>query len=388
MDLRYTAEENDFRMEVRARIASEIPASLKDKVRDGVPLDKTDFVLAHRLLNSMGWAVPHWPVQWGGRNWTPIRRFILQEEIQRACVPGPLSANVSMIGPVLAAFGSQEQKQRFLPRIANLDDWWCQGFSEPNAGSDLASLRTSAGRSDDHYVINGQKIWSTYAQHADWMFALVRTDLHAKPQRGISFILIDMRSPGITQRPIRLIDGDSEVNEVFFDNVEVPIENLVGAENHGWDYAKYLLAHERTGIAGIGLAKELLQRVRSLAAATEVPGGSVWSDLDFRMRVVEVEVELASLEIMQLRVAASVSGDASVELAASLLKIKGSEIQQRASELLLEVAGPCGALAPAEGLDSWQSHSAGLYFNLRKLSIYGGSNEIQRNIVAKSLLGN
>lgn len=387
MDLRYTSDEQRFREEVRANLESEVPRALREKVRKGAPLEKEDFVIAHRILNRLGYAVPHWPVQWGGRDWTPVQRSIVAEEIQRACVPAPLSANVSMIGPVLAAFGSPAQKERFLPRIASLDDWWCQGFSEPNSGSDLASLKMSARRTDDGYVINGQKIWTTYAQHADWIFALVRTDLQAKPQRGISFVLIDMRSQGITLRPIELIDGDCEVNEVFFEDVEVPLENLVGAENHGWDYAKYLLTHERTGIAGIGVAKEMLERVKAYARTTIHGGTSLWSDENFRLTVAEVEVELSALEVTQLRVGTSTRGDAAIDSAASLLKVKGSEIQQRATELLLEVAGPDAWLRPTESTEDWQAYSTGLYLNWRKLSIYGGSNEIQKNIVAKSVFG-
>jgi alkylation response protein AidB-like acyl-CoA dehydrogenase len=388
LDLRYTAAEQAFRADVHARLRDAVPAALRHKVRMGVPLDKTDQVQAHRILHRLGWAVPHWPIDWGGQALTAVQRYILLEEIHAACVPPPLAANVSMIGPVLVAFGSQQQKERFLPRIANLDDWWCQGFSEPNAGSDLASLRTTATRSDGHYVVNGQKIWSTQAQHADWMFALVRTDLQAKPQRGISFLLIDMRSPGITQRPIRLVGGEPEVNEVFFDDVRVPIENLVGAENHGWDYAKYLLSHERTGIAGVGIVKELLARIRDFARQRRRAGGTRRDDAALRVRVAEIEVELSALEITQLRAAASQRLDTSIDVTASLLKIKGSELQQRASELLMDLAGPAGTVAPDGSSDGWEHRAAGLYLNGRKVSIYGGSNEIQRNIVAKMLLGN
>lgn len=388
MDFRFTAEENAFRERVRQFLAKEIPEEIRAKVRAGVPLSKEDMVTSHRILNKAGYAVPHWPKEWGGSNFSAVERYILLEEIQMAAVPPPLSANASMIGPVLAAFGSETQKRQFLPRIANLDDWWCQGFSEPESGSDLASLKLPARKVGDRYVLNGQKIWTTYAQHADWMFCLVRTDFEAKPQRGISFLLVDMRSPGITQRPIILVDGDHEVNEVFFDNVEVPVENLVGEENRGWDYAKYLLAHERTGIAGIGVAKELVARIRNLAKATKLTSSaSVWNDQGFRIRLAEIEVDLAALETTQLRVAAAQRVDESLDAAASLLKIRGSELQQAATALLLELAGGAGVVEPGEGELDWRHHAAGVYLNWRKLSIYGGSNEIQRVIIAKSLFG-
>jgi alkylation response protein AidB-like acyl-CoA dehydrogenase len=304
-----------------------------------------------------------------------------------------------MVGPVIAQFGSEEQKQRFLPRAANLDDWWCQGFSEPGAGSDLASLRTRAVRDGDHYVVSGQKTWTTLAQHADWIFCLVRTDIAAKKQEGISFLLIDMTSPGVVVRPIITVDGRHEVNEVFFDEVKVPLANLVGEENKGWDYAKFLLGHERTGIARIGITKQRLARVKAIAKVTPAGEGTVWDNPAFRARHTMAEVELKALEITQMRVVSQMTHKAGPgsNAAASILKIKGSELQQTATELLLEAAGPHAIVFrdrrgeersndPLAELE-WASLAAQTYFNYRKVTIYGGSNEIQRNIIAKQLLG-
>jgi alkylation response protein AidB-like acyl-CoA dehydrogenase len=338
-------------------------------------------------------------VEWGGKDWSPVQRYIFTEELQRAAVPLPLQFNVFMVGPVIAAFGSEEQKKRFLPATASLDIWWCQGFSEPGAGSDLASLRTRAEKRDGKYIVSGQKAWTTLGQYADWIFCLVRTDREAKKQRGISFLLIDMKSPGITVRPVVTIDGAHEVNEVFFDEVEVPAENLVGEENKGWDYAKFLLANERTGIARIGMSKQRIARAKRLARETEAGEGTLWDDPAFRRRVAAIEVELKALEITQMRVvAAQRHRDADKpDPASSILKIKGSELQQATTELLLDIAGPYAQAAPdhedgegrnepsllPEGMDA----IAPLYFNARKVSIYGGSNEIQRNIIAKAFLG-
>ncbi|HYY84384.1 MAG TPA: acyl-CoA dehydrogenase family protein, partial [Beijerinckiaceae bacterium] len=261
MDLRFTDEELAFRQEVRAFMKSALPERLRRKMIDRHHPSKQDLVDWQQTLNAKGWAVPHWPVEWGGTGWDPVRQYIFQDELQQAPAPSPLPFNTSMVGPVIIAFGSEEQKRRFLPRIANLDDWWCQGFSEPGAGSDLASLKTTAKRDGDHYVVNGQKTWTTLAQHADWIFCLVRTDMAAKKQEGISFLLIDMKTPGITVRPIETIDGGHEINEVFLDDVRVPIENLVGQENKGWDYAKFLLGNERTGIARVGISKARVRRL-------------------------------------------------------------------------------------------------------------------------------
>ncbi|MBV9539300.1 MAG: acyl-CoA dehydrogenase family protein, partial [Acidisphaera sp.] len=270
MDLNFSAGEIAFRDEMREVFRTAIPERIRRRVLEGGHPSRDEQVECQRILNARGLAVPHWPREWGGRDWTPVQSYLYLDELQQAGVPSPLPFNTSMVGPVIAEFGSTEQKQRFLPRAANLDDWWCQGFSEPGAGSDLASLRTSARRDGDRYVVNGQKTWTTLAQYADWIFCLVRTDAAAKKQEGISFLLIDMKTKGIEVRPIRTIDGGREVNEVWFDDVVVPADNLVGQENKGWDYAKFLLGNERTGIARIGMSKARLKRVRELAALERV----------------------------------------------------------------------------------------------------------------------
>src|SRR5580704_17941145 len=305
MDLRFTPEENAFRAEVRAFMKENLPAAIRSKMVEGRRLGKDDLVTWQRILNAKGWAVPHWSKEWGGTGWSPVEIYLFRDEMQQAPAPEPLPFGTNMLGPVLIAFGNEAQKKRLLPRIANLDDWWCQGFSEPGAGSDLASLRTQAKRYGNHYVVNGQKTWTTLAQYADWIFCLVRTDAAAKKQEGISFLLIDMRSPGITVRPIQTIDGGHEVNEVFFDDVEVPVENRVGDENRGWDYAKLLLGRERTSIARVGASKERLRRIRELAALELSGGRPLIEDERFREKLTALEVELKALEITQLRVVAA-----------------------------------------------------------------------------------
>jgi pimeloyl-CoA dehydrogenase large subunit len=400
MDLRFTPEELAFRDEVRTFMRTALPADIRSKLVEGRRLKKDDLVVWQRILNAKGWAVPHWPAEWGGRNWTPTQHYIFLEELQQAPAPPPLGFGVTMVGPVIIAFGSDAQKKRFLPRIANLDDWWCQGFSEPGSGSDLASLKTSAKRVNGNYVINGQKTWTTTAQYADWIFCLVRTDPAAKKQEGISFILIDMKTPGITVRPIVTIDGGREVNEVFFDDVKVPAENLVGQENKGWDYAKFLLGNERTGIARVGMSKERIRRLRELAALERADERPLIEDERFRAKIAAVEVELKALEMTQLRVVAAERNRKGnrPDPASSILKIKGSEIQQTISELLLEVVGPYALPYQPEYLDEerwneppigpdWAPSLAPTYFNMRKVSIYGGTNEIQKNIIAKAILG-
>jgi pimeloyl-CoA dehydrogenase large subunit len=402
MDLRFTADELSFRDEVRTFMRTALPADIRNKLVEGRRLKKDDIVAWQRILNAKGWAVPHWPAEWGGRNWTPTQSYIFLEELQQAPAPPPLGFGVTMCGPVIIAFGSEAQKKRFLPRIANLDDWWCQGFSEPGSGSDLASLKTSAKRNgSDHYVVNGQKTWTTTAQWADWIFCLVRTDpAAAKKQEGISFLLIDMKTPGITVRPIVTIDGGREVNEVFFDDVKVPAENLVGQENKGWDYAKFLLGNERTGIARVGMSKERIRRLRELATLERAHDRPLIEDERFRAKIAAVEVELKALEMTQLRVVANERNRKGnrPDPASSILKIKGSEIQQTISELLLEVVGPYALPYQPEYLDEerwneppvgpdWAPSLAPSYFNTRKVSIYGGTNEIQKNIIAKAILG-
>ncbi|MDE2334185.1 MAG: pimeloyl-CoA dehydrogenase large subunit [Rhodospirillales bacterium] len=399
MDLRFTDEEIAFRDEARQFFREEVPEAIRRKVLEGRHLSKDEIVHSQRILNARGWAVPHWPRAWGGQDWTPVQIYLFQDEMQQAGVPPPLPFNVSMVGPVIAEFGSDAQKLRFLPRAANLDDWWCQGFSEPGAGSDLASLRTKAVLDGDHWVIDGQKTWTTLAQHADWIFLLCRTDPAAKKQEGISFILADMRTPGIKVRPIQTIDGGHEVNEVFFDRVRVPRENLVGDVNRGWDYAKFLLGNERTGIARVGTSKARLKRIRDLAKLELRAGRPLIEDRRFREKLAAVEIELKALEITQLRVVADERGHArgKPNPASSILKIKGSQLQQATTELLLDVVGPHALPLAAQDEGNGRNEpgigpehaatAAPTYFNWRKISIYGGSNEIQHNIIAKAILG-
>lgn len=399
MDLRFTDEENAFRAEVRSFMLREIPESIRVKLGEGHELEREEIVQSQRILNAKGWAVPRWPREWGGQPWTPVQHYIFLDELQQNSVPQPLQFNCDMVGPVIARFGSEEQKRHFLPRCANLDDWWCQGFSEPGAGSDLASLKTKAVHSGDHYLVSGQKTWTTLAQYADWIFCLVRTDPAAKKQEGISFLLIDMASPGIVVRPIITIDGRHEVNEVFFDEVKVPLANLVGEENKGWDYAKFLLGNERTGIARVGITKQRLGRIKRIARHTPAGDGTVWDNPAFQARFTIAEIELKALEITQMRLVSEMQHNAGRgnNASASILKIKGSELQQTATELLMEAAGPHGLIFidgkgeegrndPLADLE-WASLATQNYFNYRKVSIYGGSNEIQRNIIAKMALG-
>jgi pimeloyl-CoA dehydrogenase large subunit len=401
MDLRFTDEENAFRDEVRTFMQTQIPEEIRRRMDQGDEVTREDMVRSQRILNARGWAVPRWPVEWGGQDWTPVQHYIFLEELQLNAVPPPLAFNCDMVGPVIANFGNEEQKRRFLPRIANIDDWWCQGFSEPGAGSDLASLKTRAVREGDHYIVNGQKTWTTLGQYADWIFCLVRTDTTVKQQEGISFLLIDMKTPGVTVRPIITIDGRHEVNEVFFDDVKVPVENLVGEENKGWNYAKFLLGNERVGIARVGMTKRGLSRIREIAKQTPAGEGTVWDDAAFRQRYTMAEIELKALEITQMRIVSQMQNGAgdprSSNAAASILKIKGSELQQTATELLLEAAGPHaivhmgdrrehGSNDPLAELE-WAALASDNYFNFRKVTIYGGSNEIQRNIIAKMVLG-
>jgi pimeloyl-CoA dehydrogenase large subunit len=399
MDLRFTPEETAFRDEVRAFMRDNAPDATRKKLVEGRRLAKNDLVDWQRLLNKKGWAVPHWPKEWGGTGWSPVQLYIFRDEMQQTPAPEPLAFGVNMVGPVIIAFGNDTQKKKYLPRIANLDDWWCQGFSEPGSGSDLASLKTTAKRDGDYYVINGQKTWTTLAQYADWIFCLVRTDPAAKKQEGISFLLIDMKTPGITVRPIQTIDGGHEVNEVFFDDVRVPAENLVGQENKGWDYAKFLLGNERTGIARIGISKARLRRLKEIAALQQLGDRPMLDDPAFRLKIAAVEIELKALEMTQLRVVAAErqGRNGKPDPASSILKIKGSELQQAITELLLEVVGPYALPEqrqmegdrwnePPVGPD-WAETIAANYFNMRKVSIYGGTNEIQKNIIAKAILG-
>lgn len=385
MRLALSAEEAAFRDEMRTFFTTEIPADIRERSRLGHSNFPDDIVTTQRILNANGLAVPNWPVEWGGKDWTLTQHQIWHDEMQLASVPEPLTFNAKMVGPVIAEFGSQEIKERFLPATANLDIWWCQGFSEPEAGSDLASLRTTAVRDGDSYIVNGQKTWTTLGQYADWIFCLARTDPQApKKQAGISFLLFRVDTPGVTMRPIKLIDGGYEVNEVFFSDVRVPADQLVGEENHGWTYAKFLLGNERTGIAGVTRTKvrvaELKQRAEALGAL---------DDPLFAARVAELENDLLALELTQMRVSSD-SADGKPNPASSVLKLRGSQLQQAATELFVELAGP--DVLPFEAGDgiatpAWAQDAAPTYLNYRKTSIYGGSNEVQRTIIASTILG-
>jgi alkylation response protein AidB-like acyl-CoA dehydrogenase len=397
MDLTYTPEEEAFRQEVRTFVRDNLAESTRRKVERGLRLDKHDYVGWQQALYRRGWAAPNWPVEYGGTGWTPVQHWIFEEETARGYAPRIIAFGLNMVGPVIIQFGSEMQKKRFLPRILSSEDWWCQGFSEPGAGSDLASLKTRAVRDGDHFVINGQKTWTTLAQHADMMFCLVRTDPNAKKQEGISFILIDMKTPGITVRPIYLIDGEPEVNEVFFDDVRVPAENLVGEINKGWDYAKFLLGYERTGIAGVGRSKQQLRQLKRIATAERADGAPLIDNPRFRDRIASLEIELLALEMTNLRILTAERNGTTPGLEASMLKIKGTEIQQAITELLLEAIGPYAMPFEPRALhEGWNDAPIGpdyatpiaaTYFNARKVSIFGGSNEIQRNILAKMMLG-
>jgi alkylation response protein AidB-like acyl-CoA dehydrogenase len=398
MDLRFTAEEIAFREEVREFFRGALPSDIRRKCILGQRLSREDIVRWQRILYEKGWVTPAWPVDWGGTGWDAIKQYIFKEELYLAPAPEPLTFNVNMIGPTLIAFGTEEQKRYFLPRIARLDDWFCQGFSEPGAGSDLASLRTQAHREGDHYIVNGQKIWTTLGHHANWCFLLARTDAAAKRQQGITYLLMDMTTPGITVRPIITIDGYHEFNEVFLDNVRIPVANRIGEENKGWDYAKYLLSHERSGVARVGLCKMRVLRARELATQITVGDHPLSEEPRFRERIAMLDVELKALELLQMRViAASAHAEpGKPDPMAPILKIRGAELQQATTELLLEVAGYeamefdidflRGAPEPVGGKD-WALTVAPNHYWLRHTSISAGTNEIQRNILAKSLLG-
>ncbi|MFE3055617.1 acyl-CoA dehydrogenase family protein [Nocardia sp. NPDC059239] len=388
MKLALSPDEVKFRDDLREVYRTKIPAEIRDRMKYGHELSRDDIVTTHRILNENGLAVPKWPVQWGGRDWSPMQLHIWEDEMQLASVPEPLTFNAQMIGPVIAQFGSEELKQRFLPATANLDIWWCQGFSEPDAGSDLAAVRTTAVRDGDSYIVNGQKIWTTLAQYADWIFCLVRTDPTVKKQAGISMLLFDVKSPGVTIRPIKLIDGHHEVNEVFFENVRVPADQLVGEENMGWTYAKFLLGNERTGITGVGRTKVKLGVAKEYAAQIRSGSGTLLEDPAFAARVAEIENELLALELTLMRVVSN-SNDGKPNPASSVLKLRGSELQQAATELLLDVAGPDALPVNAGDIASpgWAQRSGPGYLNFRKTTIYGGSSEVQRTIIASTILG-
>ena len=393
MDLTFSPEEEAFRAEVRSFIEEHLPSHLKGRIRRDLGT-KEDYLAWHRELYKKGWVAPNWPKEYGGTGWTVTQRYIFNEECARAETPPILPFGVSMVAPVIYTFGTAAQKNKFLPRILSGEDWWCQGYSEPGAGSDLANLKARAVRDGDHYIVNGQKTWTTLAQFADWIFCLVRTDSNVKPQEGITFLLVDMKSPGITVKPIIVLDGVQEVNEVFFDDVRVPADNRVGEENQGWTYAKFLLLHERSGIAGVARSKKAIERLREIAAAEQVDGTPLIGTDEFARKVAEAEIDLTALEYTELRTLAAEAKGRPPGPESSILKIKGTEIQQRITELTLEAVGYYGYPDPrAFGENEYpvgpenSVGAASVYFNMRKASIYGGSNEIQRNIIAKAVLG-
>ena len=395
MDTRFSDEESAFRAEVRSFLQQAWTADLAARVDDD---DQYPEAIAEwqRRLFERGWVAPGWPKQYGGTGWTSTQKYIFGEECAHADTPMTLPFGLAMVGPVIYTFGNEEQKKQFLPRILSGEDWWCQGYSEPGSGSDLASLKTTAVREGDHYIVNGQKTWTTLAQYADWIFCLVRTDPKAKQQEGISFLLIDMKTPGVTVRPIITMDGGHEVNEVFFDNVKVPAKNLIGKENEGWTYAKFLLGHERAGIAGVARSKRGVERLKQIAEAEQDGGKPLLENPEFSRNIAELEIDLLALEFTELRTLARESkGGHGPE--ASILKIKGTDIQQRLTELTLEAiayyAGPYRPFAHDKMTNEYvpgpdYAHGAAQnYFLTRRTTIYGGSSEIQRNIIAKMVLG-
>ncbi len=395
MNLTWTPQERQFREEVRAFATDKLPQDIRDKVLRHQRLERDDYVRWHNILADQGWGAPNWPVEHGGTGWNALQRLIFEVECFKAGAPRLLPFGLSMIGPVLMKYGSAEQQARLLPRIIRVEDWWCQGYSEPGSGSDLASLSTRAVCDGGEYVVNGQKTWTTLAQYADWMFCLVRTDPEARAQRGISMLLLDMRSPGVTVRPIRTLDGGHDVNEVWLENVRVPVANLVGVENQGWTYAKYLLGHERTGIAGLGHCHRELGVLKRMAAQASARGKPLLADSRYRDRISRIEVDIMALEMLLLRVASSNDGTPGPE--ASVLKIRGSEIQQDLAMLQMEVAGPdawpydpdwlqAGNDYHGPGPEMAAAAGAG-YADMRKTSIYGGTTEVQKGIIARLVLG-
>jgi alkylation response protein AidB-like acyl-CoA dehydrogenase len=394
MRLEFTEEEQGFREEVRTFLQQKLPESIREKVFNGLELSREDHVLWQRRLHERGWGGLSWPKEFGGPGWNSVQQYIFEEETALAGAPRLIPFGTKMVAPVIMAFGNAAQQQRFLPPIMSGAEWWCQGYSEPGAGSDLASLKTRATLDGDSYLVNGQKTWNTLGQYADWIFCLVRTDTSAKQQSGISFLLIDMKSPGITVRPIPLLDGGHEVNEIWFEDVRVPIQNRVGDENKGWTYAKFLLGHERTNIAGIGGSKRELARLKRIAVSEQKNGRPLLDDPLFAASIAQVEIDLWALEITNLRVLSGERGSKAPGPEASILKIRGTEIAQRISELLMRAVGPYAlpfrreAMATQEAPGPrYASTLAAGYMNQRKLSIFGGTNEIQKNIISKMIVG-
>ena len=397
MELEFSDADLAFREEARAFIGDKLPAEIRRKVEQGLRLEKDDYLAWQKILYRQGWIAPHWPSAYGGAGWTPNQRYIFDEELAQASTPWIVPFGLQMVGPVIYTFGAEGQKERFLPRILSSDDWWCQGYSEPGAGSDLASLQTRAVRQGDHYVVSGHKIWTTWAHWADWMFCLVRTDTQVKPQEGISFLLIDMRSPGITVRPIVTMDLDHHLNEVFLDDVRVPSENLVGEEGAGWTYAKFLLGHERVGLADVARSKQRIARLHEIAAAERAGGRPLAEDRRFRDKMASVEVDLMALEYTQLRILSDESAGRAPGPESSILKIRGTEVSQTIDELAMDALGYyAGPYQPDSLSPGWNEEPIGPDYRMsviarflygRATTIFGGSNEIQKNIIAKMVLG-
>jgi len=401
MDINFTPAERAFRAEVCGFLNAKLPADLSDKVHRGLRLDKEDYLRWQKILHRQGWGASMWPQKFGGTGWSSVQQQIFDEECADAGTPVQLPFGLRMVAPVIMAFGNPSQQAYFLPRIVDGTDWWCQGYSEPGSGSDLASLKMRAERistsEGEHYLVNGQKTWTTLGQHANWIFCLVRTSSEGRQQEGISFLLIDMQTPGVTVRPIIMLDGEHEINEVWFEDVKAPVHNLVGQENKGWTYAKFLLGHERTGIAGVGRSKRELKRLKAIARKEISNGRPLLEDQRFRDRIALVELELMALEITNLRVLSAEGKQHAPGPEASILKIKGSEIQQTLSELMMQALGHYALPWLPEALAAdWRGEPVGAdyaaplsghYFNFRKTTIYGGSNEIQKNIIAQMILG-
>ena len=390
MDINFSDADNQFRQEVKDYLENKYPKHVKEKQNNGEQLTKQDMIDYHKSLYEQGWAGYNWPVEYGGTGWSPTQIYIFQEELGYGNTPTILPFGLNMVGPVIYTFGNEEQKKKFLPDILEFNTWWCQGYSEPGSGSDLASLKTKAVRDGDHYVVNGSKTWTTLAQNADWIFCLVRTETTQKKQEGISFLLIDMKTEGIEVKPIITIDGDHEVNSVFFTDVKVPAENLIGEEGKGWTYAKFLLAHERFGIAGVPNQKYSLKLLKERTKD--------FADDDLKKKIADYEIELSALEFTELRTLAALANGGHPGAESSIIKIKGTELQQRLTEMYVEAAGqyilpyegPEGFNSnntPASNVSDFSSQAVSRYLNFRKTSIYGGSNEIQKNIIAKAILG-
>lgn len=397
MDLNYTAEEQAFQLEVREFLKANYPTELQDKVAKGIALKKEDYVRWQKILAKQGWVAPGWPEKYGGPGWSPVQKYIFDEECGKANCLRTVAFGLVMLAPVLMEFGTDEQREKYLSDIYNSDVWWCQGYSEPNSGSDLASLQTRAEKQGDHYIVNGSKTWTTHGHYADMMFALVRTSKEDRKQKGISFLMLDMKAPGVTVDPIITVDGMHVVNQIFLDNVKVPVENLVGVEGEGWTIAKYLLQHERTYIAQVPRSKKQIERLKALASKELHNGKPLLEDERFRAKIAEIEIELLALEMTSLRILSKMAAGQSPGSASSLLKVKGTEVQQSITALLMEATGYYGFPYFKEVLkEGWSEEAVGPeeatflaphYFDWRKSSIYGGSNEIQKNIMAKAVLG-